>query len=75
MTDIRLRSSGLMKEFQVTGEVQHRTRLDSLFRGMKGEVREHYDTILEEQLEIGMIEEVPAKPTGKRIFLCLIRLL
>ena len=43
-------------------------RLDSLFRRMKDEVRENYDTMIKEQLELGIIEEAPVKPTAKRRF-------
>ena len=51
-----------------TYEVQSRMRLDSLFRRMKDEVRENYDTMIKEQLELGIIEEAPVEPTGKRRF-------
>ena len=51
-----------------TNEVQSRMRLDNLFRRMKDEVREHYDTIIKEQLELDVIEEAPVEPTGKRIY-------
>ena len=43
-------------------------QLDSLFRRMKDEVRQNYDTIIKEQLELGIIEEAPVEPTGKRIY-------
>ena len=36
---------------------------------MKDEVRENYDTVIKEQLELGIIEEeAPVEPTGKRIY-------
>ena len=50
-----------------TNEVQSRMRLDSLFRRMKDEVRENYDTIIKEQLELGIIEEAPVEPTGTHV--------
>ena len=46
-----------------TNEVQSRMRLDSMFRRMKDEVREHYDTIIKEQFELRIIEEAPVEPT------------
>ena len=49
-----------------TNEVQSRMRLDSLFRRMKDEVREHYDIIIKVQLELGIIEEAPVEPTRKK---------
>ena len=35
---------------------------------MKDEVRENYDPIIKEWLELGIIEEAPVGPTGKRIY-------
>ena len=37
-------------------------QLDSLFRRMKDEVRENNDTIIKEQLELGIIEETQLNP-------------
>ena len=45
-----------------TNEVQSRMQLDSLFRRMKDEVRENNDTIIKEQLELGIIEETQLNP-------------
>ena len=35
---------------------------------MKDETRKDYDAIIKEQLELGIIEEAPVKPTGKRVY-------
>ena len=35
---------------------------------MKEDVREKYDAIVKEQLELGIIEEAPEKQEGKRLF-------
>ena len=51
-----------------TNEVQSKLRLYNLFRRMKDETRKDYDAIIKEQLELGIIEEAPAKPTGKRVY-------
>ena len=33
---------------------------------MKDEIEENYDTMIKEQLELGIIEEPPVEPTEKR---------
>ena len=49
-------------------EVQSKLRLYNLFRRMKDETRKDYDAIIKEQLELGIIEEAPVEPTGKRVY-------
>ena len=49
-------------------QIQSRARLNSLFRRMTPMVRGSYNKIIEEQLAMGIIEKVPGKPTGKRVF-------
>ena len=51
-----------------TNEVQSKLRLYNLFRRMKDETRKDYDAIIKEQLELGIIEEAPVEPTGKRVY-------
>ena len=53
---------------QSSNEAQSRARLKSLLSKMKEDVREKYDAIVKEQLELGIIEEAPEKPMGKRLF-------
>ena len=49
-------------------QIQSRAHLNSLFRRMTPMVRESYNKLIEEQLTMGIIEKVPEKPTGKRVF-------
>ena len=51
-----------------TDEVQSKLRLYNLFRRMKDETRKDYDAVIKEQLELGIIEEAPVEPTGKRVY-------
>ena len=53
---------------QKTNEAQSRVRLNSLFRRMSRSVKESYDAIIKEQLDMGIIEEAPTQPTGSRTF-------
>ena len=53
---------------QSSNEAQSRARLKNLLSKMKEDVRERYDAIVKEQLELGNIEEAPEKPEGKRLF-------
>ena len=47
---------------------QSRARLNNLFRRMTPMVRGHYDSIIKEQLENGIIEKIPENKSGKRVF-------
>ena len=58
-----------------TNEVPSRMQFGSLFRRMKDEVKEQYDTITEELPELGIMKETPVESTGKRILTCLASLL
>ena len=51
-----------------TNEVQSKLRCYNLFRRMKDVTRKDYDAIIIEQLELGIIEEAPVEPTGKRVY-------
>ena len=51
-----------------TSVVQSKLRLCDFFRKMKDETRKEYDAIIIEQLELGIIEEAPVEPTGKRVY-------
>ena len=52
---------------QQTNEAQSRVRLNSLFRRMSPSVKESYDAIIKEHLDMGIIE-APTQPTGSRTF-------
>ena len=47
---------------------QSRACLNNLFRRMTPMVHEHYDSIVKEQLENGIIEKIPENKSGKRVF-------
>ena len=47
---------------------QSRARLKNLLSKMKGDVRERYDAIVKEQLELGIIEEAPSNSEGRLLF-------
>ena len=53
---------------QNTNESQSRLRLNRLMKKMTEEIRDGYEEIIEDQLRMGVIEEVPKQPSGKRIF-------
>ena len=53
---------------QNSNEVQSRARLRNLMSKMKDNVREKYEAIIKEQLEMGIIEEAPEVATGKRVY-------
>ena len=53
---------------QQTNEQQSRIRLNRLMKRMTEKVRDGYEEIIEDQLKMGVIEEVPIQPTGNRIF-------
>ena len=53
---------------QQTNEAQSRVRLNSLFRRMSPSVKESYEAIINEQLDMGITEEAPTQPTGSRTF-------
>ena len=53
---------------QNSNEAQSRVRLRNLMSKMKDNVREKYEAIIREQLEMGIIEEAPEVPTGKRVY-------
>ena len=53
---------------QQKNEAQSRVRLNSLFRRMSPSVKESYDAIIKEQLDMGIIEEAPTQPTGSSTF-------
>ena len=52
---------------QSSNEAQSRARLKNLLSKMKEDVREKYDAIEREQLELGIIEEAQDNPGGKAI--------
>ena len=53
---------------QSSNEAKSRTRRKNLLSKMKGDVRERYDAIVKEQLELRIIEEAPNNPEGERLF-------
>ena len=53
---------------QSSNAEQSRARRKNLLSKMKGDVRERYDAIVQEQLELGIIEKAPNNPEGKRLF-------
>ena len=53
---------------QSSNEAKSRTRRKNLLSKMKGDVRERYDAIVKEQLELWIIEEAPNNPEGRRLF-------
>ena len=57
-------------ELSSTNEVLSRKRLQNVERRLsKNEnLREEYADIIEEQLLVGIVEEVPERPTGERVF-------
>ena len=59
-----------------TNEEQSRRRLQNMNMKLrqKEQLKAEYTHIIEEQLEGGIVERIPSKPTGERVFYCHIRL-
>ena len=57
-------------ELTSTNEVLSRKHLQNIERRLsKNEnLREEYANIIEQQLRVGIVEEAPERPTGKRVF-------